>query len=251
MAELAVVSAFLVGLLGGVHCAAMCGGIVGAISFGGSAVAVHRTPPATAYSIYHLAYSVGRIGSYTVAGTIAGWIGSGSLLFDDLFPVRTLLYVLASLMLVAQGLYLAGVWNGVATLERAGGKIWIHIKPWSRRLLPVDSAAKAAALGALWGWLPCAMVYSVLTVAVASGRPLSGALTMLAFGLGTLPNLLAMGFAAERMRPLLKNVRLRRIAGAVVITFGAIGLVRAVQPINDHGAALSLHESNDHGRTGH
>lgn len=251
MAELAVVSAFLVGLLGGVHCAAMCGGIVSAISFGGSAVAVHRTPPATAHSMYHLAYSVGRIGSYTVAGTIAGWIGSGGLLFDDLLPVRTILYLLASLMLVAQGLYLAGVWNGVATLERAGGKIWIHIKPWSQRLLPVDSAAKAAALGALWGWLPCAMVYSVLTVAVASGRPLSGALTMLAFGLGTLPNLLAMGFAAERMRPLLKNVRLRRIAGAVVITFGAIGLVRAVQPTHDHGAALSLHESNDHGRTGH
>jgi hypothetical protein len=95
------------------------------------------------------------------------------------------------------------------------------------------------------------MVYSVLTVAVASGHPLSGALTMLAFGLGTLPNLLAMGLAAERMRPLLRNIRLRRVAGAVVISFGAIGLVRAVQPVHDHGAALSLHGSHDHGRTGH
>ena len=100
MAELAVVSAFLVGLLGGVHCAAMCGGIVGAISFRGSTVAVHRTPPRTAHSMHHLAYSAGRIGSYTIAGMIAGGIGSGSLLFDDLFPVRTVLYLLASLMLL-------------------------------------------------------------------------------------------------------------------------------------------------------
>ena len=249
--ELAVFSAFLVGLLGGVHCAAMCGGIVGAISFQSPAIAVRRTPAATARPMYHLAYSTGRIGSYTIAGTIAGWIGSGGLLFDDLLPVRTILYVLASVMLLAQGLYLAGVWQGLAHLERAGGRLWIHIKPWSRRLLPVDSASKAAALGALWGWLPCAMVYSVLTVALASGHPISGALTMLAFGLGTLPNLLGMGLAAARMRPLMKDVRVRRIAGALIIGFGAIGLVRAVQPAHDHGATLSSHESHVHDRTGH
>ena len=75
LAELAVFSAFLVGLLGGVHCAAMCGGIVGAISFRNCAVTV-RGAPATARPIYHLAYNAGRIGSYTIAGTIAGLIGS-------------------------------------------------------------------------------------------------------------------------------------------------------------------------------
>lgn len=250
MAEFAIVSAFMVGLLGGVHCAAMCGGIVGAISFRGSAVVVQRPLAAATYSMYHLAYNAGRIGSYTVAGALAGWIGSGGLLLDELFPVRTILYMLASLMLVAQGLYLAGAWNGIARLERAGGKLWNRIRPWSRRFLPVDSAAKAAALGALWGWLPCAMVYSVLTVALASGHSISGALTMFAFGVGTLPNLLAMGFATERMRPLLKNIRVRQLAGIVVVSFGAIGLVRAVQPAND-GAALSLQQSHDYGRTGH
>ena len=107
------------------------------------------------------------------------------------------------------------------------------------------------ALGALWGWLPCGMVYSVLTIAVASGHPIDGALTMFAFGLGTLPNLLAMGLAAEQLRPLLRNVRLRRLAGAVILSLGAIGLVRAVQPTHDHGAALTLQEWHSHGRTGH
>lgn len=249
--ELAVFSAFLVGLLGGVHCAAMCGGIVGAISLRTSTVDVRRDLAAPPRPIYHLAYSAGRIGSYAVAGAVAGWLGSGGLLFDDLLPVRTILYALASVMLLAQGLYLAGVWHGLARLERAGSRLWIHIKPWSRRLLPVDSASKAAALGALWGWLPCAMVYSVLTVALASGHPISGALTMLAFGLGTLPNLLGMGLAAARMRPLMKDVRVRRIAGALIIGFGAIGLVRAVQPAHNHGATLSSHESHVHDRTGH
>ena len=153
-------------------------------------------------------------------------------------------------MLLAQGLYLAGVWQGLAHLERAGGRIWIHIKPWSRRLLPLDSASKAVALGALWGWLPCGMVYSVLTIAVASGHPIDGALTMLAFGLGTLPNLLAMGFAAEKLRPLLSNVRLRRVAGAVILSLGAIGLMRAVQPTMT-SAALTLQQWHSHGRTGH
>ncbi len=251
MAELAIVSAFLVGLLGGVHCAGMCGGIVGAISLRTSTVPVRRDLARPEGPIYHLAYNAGRIGSYTVAGAVAGWLGSGGLLFDDLLPVRTILYVLASVMLLAQGLYLAGVWQGLARLERAGGRLWSHVKPWSRRLLPVDSASKAAALGALWGWLPCAMVYSVLTVALASGHPVSGALTMLAFGLGTLPNLLAMGLAASRMRPLIRDVRVRRIAGALIIGFGAIGLVRALQPAYDHGATLSLHESHVDGRTGH
>lgn len=251
MAELAVFSAFLVGLLGGVHCAAMCGGIVGALSFRNCAITVRGAPAATARSSYQLAYNAGRIGSYTIAGTIAGWIGSGGLLFDDLLPIRTLLYVLASVMLLAQGLYLAGLWHGLARLERAGGRIWIHVKPWSRRLLPLDSASKAVALGALWGWLPCGMVYSVLTIAVASAHPVDGALTMLAFGLGTLPNLLAMGFAAEQVRPLLRNVRLRRVAGAVIMSLGAIGLVRAVTPTHDHGAALTLQEWHNHGRTGH
>ena len=149
MAELAIVSAFLVGLLGGVHCAGMCGGIVGAISLRTSTVPIRRDPARPERPIYHLAYNAGRIGSYTVAGAVAGWLGSGGLLFDDLLPVRTILYVLASLMLLAQGLYLAGVWQGLARLERAGGRLWSHVKPWSRRLLPIDSATKAAALGAL------------------------------------------------------------------------------------------------------
>lgn len=228
----------------------MCGGIVSAISWRNAPASV-RSPSSGARVAKHVAYSAGRIGSYVLAGMAAGWIGSGALLMDQLFPVQTGLYVLASLMLLAQGLYLAGMWRGVVYLERGGARIWRHVQPWTRRLVPIDSAAKAFALGTLWGWLPCAMVYSVLAIALASGHPVSGALTMLAFGLGTLPNLLAMGFAAGRLQPLLKHVRLRLVAGVLVMAFGVSGLVRALQPPHDHASALSLHESGAAASLGH
>ena len=251
MIEPIVLSAFMVGLLGGAHCASMCGGLVSAISFRGVAIEVQEARPASRPS-FHLAYNAGRIGSYALAGALAGTLGAvGGHLLDDLLPIRTLLYVLASVMLLVQGLYLAGVWRGLAVVERAGGRLWAHVQPWSQRFLPVDSAGKALAVGALWGWLPCGMVYSVLAIALATANPLTGAITMLAFGLGTLPNLLAMGLATARMRPLFKDARFRFAAGALVMVFGVIGLVRALQPAHDHGSAVSLHQPGAHVHASH
>ena len=252
MTELAVLTAFLVGLLGGVHCAAMCGGIVSAISWRNTLPPVRAVSPVRPAS-RQFAYNAGRIGSYMLAGALAGWIGSGALLLEQLVPVRTILYVVASVMLLAQGLYLAGVWRGVLYVERAGSLIWRHLQPMTRRFVPIDSTAKALAIGALWGWFPCAMVYSVLATALASGHPLAGALTMLAFGLGTLPNLLAMGLLAERVRPYLKHVRTRQVAGALIVAFGIAGVVRGLQPLHDHASPdASNHKTlTSHVRTGH
>ena len=237
MTELTVLTAFLVGLLGGVHCAAMCGGIISAISWRSSKLPPIRAASPVRPASSHLAYNAGRVGSYMVAGAVAGWIGSGALLLEQLVPARTILYVVASLMLLAQGLYLVGIWRGVIYLERMGGQLWRHLQPMTRWFVPIDSAAKAFAIGALWGWFPCAMVYSVLATALASGHPVAGALTMLAFGLGTLPNLLAMGLLAERVQPYLKHARARQVAGALIVAFGVAGLVRVLQPVHDHASS--------------
>lgn len=227
----------------------MCGGIVGAISWRTAPAPVSFTSRRTRVP-NHVAYNAGRIGSYVLAGTVAGWIGSGALLIDPWVPVQTGLYLLASSLLLAQGLYLADIWRGVVHVERFGARIWRYIQPYTRRLVPIDSVAKAFALGLLWGWLPCAMVYSVLAIALASGHPFSGGLTMLAFGLGTLPNLLAMGFAAGRLRLLLKHVRLRLVAGLLVMAFGISGLVRALQPLYDP-ATVGAHQSDAAAPLGH
>lgn len=240
--EFSISAVFLMGLLGGAHCAGMCGGIVSAFSLRSTGTATHRG--------YDLPYNAGRIASYALAGALAGWVGAGGLLLEELLPVRTLLYVLASILLIAQGLYLAGVGRGVAFLERAGGKLWSYIQPWSRSLLPVDSARKAFLLGALWGWLPCGMVYSALVVALASGHPVSGGLTMLAFGLGTLPNLLALGYAAGRLRPQLKLGKVRLAASALIVAFGLLGLARVIQPAEE-AATPHTPGAHAHVRAGH
>jgi sulfite exporter TauE/SafE len=212
-------AAFLIGLLGGVHCVGMCGGIVGALTV----PAPHRR---RVWDL-HLAYSAGRISSYAAAGAVMGTIGGAGLLFNQFFPVQLLLYVLANLVLVSLGLYLAGMGNTLTRLETLGAWLWRRVQPYSARVLPADTAAKAFVLGTLWGWLPCGLVYSLLATALLTGAAGSGAAVMLAFGLGTLPNLLLAGMLFKRLRDFTSDPRVRLAAGALVAGFGVAGLVRA------------------------
>ena len=217
--EAGLAAVFLIGLLGGVHCIGMCGGIVGALTL--------QTPRRSRAWSMHLAYSAGRIASYAAAGAIMGLIGGAGLMFNHILPVQLLFYVLANLVLIGLGLYLAGLNKWLARLESLGGWLWRRIQPYSVRFLPADTAVKAFALGTLWGWLPCGLVYSVLATALVSGGAARGAGLMLAFGLGTLPNLLLAGMALKRLREFTANRRLRLAAGVLVAAFGVVGLARA------------------------
>ncbi|PKO92677.1 MAG: hypothetical protein CVU15_06075 [Betaproteobacteria bacterium HGW-Betaproteobacteria-1] len=218
MLEFSLTAAFLVGLLGGGHCVGMCGGIVGAVTM--------TLPGSKPKLPFVLAYNLGRIGSYTLAGIIAGAVGASSFFLEHVLPIEKVLYALASLMLVLLGLYLAGIWRVLTRLEALGGRLWQHLQPYSRRLLPVRTLPQSLFLGVLWGWLPCGLVYSVLVAAVASGSPWQGGLLMLAFGLGTLPTLLAMGMTAVRLKHLLQNLWFRRLSGLLIAGFGLLALYR-------------------------
>jgi len=213
--EISLLTVFLAGLLGGTHCVGMCGGIVAAMSLQGG-----RKQPLG----FHLGYNLGRIASYSLAGALAGLIGSAAFLSDALLPIQKTLYVLAQIVLTLMGLYLAGLSRAVLWLERAGGGLWRRLQPLFGRLLPIRDFPGALVAGAVWGWLPCGLVYSVLITALASGRAASGALLMLVFGLGTLPNLLAMGWAAESLRRLTADRTVKLIAGLTVAGFGVWGL---------------------------
>uniref|UniRef100_Q47H76 Urease accessory protein UreH-like transmembrane domain-containing protein n=1 Tax=Dechloromonas aromatica (strain RCB) TaxID=159087 RepID=Q47H76_DECAR len=205
---------FLVGLLGGTHCVGMCGGIVGALSMGGQA----------RWSM-HLAYNGGRILSYAAAGAIAGALGAASMGLEGQVPARLILYFVANLMLVAMGLYLLGVTKALAFTERAGQSLWRRLQPLTRRFLPVRSVAQAFPLGVLWGWLPCGLVYSALATALSTGSAGRGALTMLAFGLGTLPNLLLAGIVLARLNGFVRRPIVRTLSGLLVLGFGLYGLL--------------------------
>ena len=207
---------FLAGLLGGAHCFGMCGGLVGAFSgglpgAGGGALA------------RHLAFNGGRIASYVVAGTIAGAVGMAGAAMATQLPLRLVLLLLANLLLFGMALYLMGLPQMLLPLERAGGVLWRRLQPLSRRWLPIRHNGQALALGLLWGWLPCGLVYSALAMALAAGSPGSGALAMLAFGLGTLPNLLLAGLAAARLKELVGRRGVRITAGLVIMAFALHG----------------------------
>lgn len=205
---------FLVGLLGGTHCVGMCGGIVGALSMGAEG----------RWSL-HLAYNVGRILSYGAAGAIAGALGAAGMGLAGQEPARLVLYFLANLMLVALGLYLLGLTRALAFTERAGQSLWRRIQPLTRRFLPARRAAQAFPLGLLWGWLPCGLVYSALATALTAGSAGRGGLMMLAFGLGTLPNLLLAGMVLARLNEFVRRPVVRMASGLLVLGFGVYGFV--------------------------
>lgn len=205
-----LISALILGLLGGGHCLGMCGGLMGALTL------VIPAEKRQQRFFFLLAYNLGRILSYALAGLLiglAGWALTAG-------PLGTFMRVLASLLLIAMGLYLAGWWSGLTRIEALGRNLWRVIQPLTKHFMPVTSAPKALVLGALWGWLPCGLVYSTLLWAASQGNALNSAALMLAFGMGTLPVLMATGLAAERVTALLRRQGIRMAGGVLVMLFG-------------------------------
>ena len=240
-------TALTTGFLGSIHCLGMCGGVSGTIALGATApqprgleratvaiipfVAVRRAPSVlSAPQTNVLAFNAGRIASYMIAGAMAGSIGgviSQGWVLSETMSARTGLFLFANLMIVATGLYLMGLPQLLAPLERAGGLIWRHVSPQIKKLLPMNTVPRAALFGMLWGWIPCGMVYAMLLSAMSAGSSTAGMLTMLAFGIGTLPAMIAVGWAAGSIRQWTRDSRVRMLAGAVIVAMGLFGFARA------------------------
>jgi hypothetical protein len=214
-------TALAVGLLGGVHCLAMCGGLVGTLTWGLDP-AVRRAP--LRMLPLQLGYNLGRIGGYVLAGACAGGLGGVLLQLDSLHIAQRALYGLAGTTMILLGLYLGVGWRTLGRLERLGLGLWRRVQPVARRWLPVRRIGQAVAVGFVWAWVPCGLVYSVLIAAASTGSPSDGALTMLAFGAGTLPNLLGIGLLSGAAAHLAERVWIRRLAGAIVAGFGVHAL---------------------------
>jgi len=228
--DVGYLSAFLVGLLGGVHCVGMCGGIVTALSLSLPGQVSAPGQPAAAKLPLVLAYNIGRIASYTVIGALFGGIGALAIHSSGLRSVQLVLLVIASLFMIALGLYLGGWWRGLTRIEQLGGWVWKRLEPFSRHLIPVRTPARALLLGAIWGWLPCGLVYSVVVGSISTGDPIKGALLLLSFGLGTLPNLLAMGLFAGWISAQVRKPWVRQAAGLLVAGFGLWTLLQILLP---------------------
>lgn len=242
-----LVAAFLIGFFSSAHCVGMCGGIMGALS-----MAIPADAKARRWWIL-LCYNLGRIISYTLIGVLAGAM-AGQL--AQLGAASWLRWV-AGLLLIAMGLYLADWWRGLTYLETAGRYLWAYIQPLGKRLMPVDSIAKASLLGLVWGWLPCGLVYSALAYAMAQGQAINAGLVMLAFGVGTLPSVLATGLVAQQMGKWLRKPQVRWPLAMTIILFGCWtiwGGGHTGHDHNHHGTPASEmhdHSGADHGGMDH
>ncbi|MFM8501763.1 MAG: sulfite exporter TauE/SafE family protein, partial [Fluviibacter sp.] len=205
------------GWLGGVHCLGMCGGIVSALSM---SVPDGRRP------YFLLAYNLGRCFTYILLGALAGFMGYAGISVLGVAPLG--FYILANILLIGMGLYLMGWPLIVRPLEQGGQHLWRHIEPIARRFFPVTTPGRALIVGFAWGFLPCGLVYSALATAIASANPVSGAVWMAGFALGTLPNLLLAGWMGAGLLNRMRQSALRWIAGLLVIAWGVYGLVQGL-----------------------
>jgi uncharacterized protein len=228
-------AAFLLGLIGSPHCVGMCGGIAGLLGASsraprqspqtslhqnGSAVIARSTPSAGLQSIYYsLLFQLGRISSYALLGAILG--GSvavaGSLASAQLMPIGQALRILASIMLMTMALSVAG-WSRLSMmLEKLGGRLWQRLQPVTKRFIPIDSPVKAIAVGGLWGFLPCGLIYSALAWSALSGSAIQSAILMACFGLGTAPAVLSIGTLSGGLRSALKKPLTRFIFAGLLM----------------------------------
>jgi sulfite exporter TauE/SafE len=195
----------------------MCGGIVGALTLG-----LHediRQAPARLFP-YLLAYNFGRIATYAIAGAAIGYLSAQILRIAPPEQARLIAKLVSGGFMLLLGCYLAGWWPALTALEKLGGRLWVRIEPFGRQFLPVDHPLKALTLGLVWGWLPCGMVYAALAWALTAGNAADGALLMIAFGLGTLPMMCAIGAAARWLNRIVQQPWVRRGAGILIILFG-------------------------------
>lgn len=223
--EITFISAFFVGLFSTVHCLGMCGGIIGALTF--------SLPEHIRNNRWHLipyvsAYNIGRISSYGLAGALAGGLGNNVI---GLFPVsgHLVLQLIASVLMVGIGLYLAGWFPAFSRIEHLGKPVWKKLEPFSQKLIPVKSPGHAYLFGLVWGWLPCGLVYTALIWSSTAGSAKDGALLMLAFGSGTLPTVMFAGILTGWFTRFIRFPYIRPIIGLIIIIIALITGYLALQ----------------------
>lgn len=207
---------FLLGLMGSLgHCVGMCGPVVALLTR-----QVGRAGPdnASAQSARVVLLHVGRVGMYASLGWAAGALGQ---MVGMALPGLRRAQGMLALIVAATALYMA-----LALLGRVPSpevRLAGLTRRWGRavqRLTTAERRPSALLLGLLWGLLPCGLVMTALLAAGASGTPWDGALTMLAFGLGTYPALWTIGWLTER-GVVRTRLRTRQAAALVVFLFSS------------------------------
>lgn len=214
-AAITLSAAALAGLAGSGHCFGMCGGLAGALALrtrerDGSSAALRRA----------LLHHAGRLGGYALAGAVFGFFGGSLAAAFDLLQIAMVVRIASGAVLVLIAIRILGGWNALAPLERMGARFWRRLQPLVRRAGSSNDVPGTLLLGLLWGWLPCGLVYSMLLFAVLTGDAGRGAAVMAAFGLGTLPAMIASSLLFSRLHQWLRGLWPRAVTGLLLLAFG-------------------------------
>lgn len=219
MVELSFLSAFLIGIAGSAHCTVMCGGVITGLSY--------AIPKNKSLLPYALSYNVGRICSYVVAGGFAGYLGQIASHEAQLGVVWLQLF--GGLMLLLMAGYIGGWFFVLTKLEKLGQGIWHVIRPISKSFVPFKTPLHALPYGLIWGWLPCGLVYSTLSWSLSAGSLTSGAMVMLAFGLGTLPSTLSLSIFSREVLNFLSNPKAKQILAFLLMLFALYSISQSLR----------------------
>ncbi|MGR9086663.1 MAG: sulfite exporter TauE/SafE family protein [Gammaproteobacteria bacterium] len=232
---------FLMGLFSSVHCMGMCGSIIGTLTL--SLKAEIRNDKRLLLP-YIFNYNLGRIVSYSSAGALAGLIHSlVALPMGDIDGYR-LLQILSSIIMASAGLYIAGWFPRFAYIEKAGTRFWKLIEPYGRKLIPVQSLIQAFLFGMIWGWLPCGLVYAALALSATTGSVSHSALTMLFFGLGTLPAVMGIGIMTGLLARLSRFRRFKQAVGLFMIVLALFSALPWLNPLAFTSSHNAIHSES-------
>jgi len=222
------IAALMTGLIGSLHCIGMCGSIIGTLTL--SLKPEVRNNKSTLFP-YVLNYNIGRILSYTLAGLLVGF--AESLLSLPFGPGHghRILQLLSAVIMIGAGLYIAGWFPRFAYIEKAGSRFWKLLEPYGRRLIPVTTHLQAFLFGMIWGWLPCGLVYAALALSATTGDVLRSGMTMLAFGLGTLPSVMGVGIMTDTLTKLSRMQRFKKLIGLLLVLIALFAVFPWLYPM--------------------
>lgn len=230
-----LMTALLAGLLGSGHCFGMCGGI--AVGLGNLAKKGYLSA---------LLFNLGRLLSYALLGAFSAWLLASVGGALNVPQWGLILRLMTAAMILPIGLQFLFGWQFLGFVERAGARVWKKVLPLAVKASAMPGGAGRLLLGLCWGLLPCGLVYSVFLTASSTGNVATGAIVMLAFGVGTLPSMLGMSLAAPALSRILADKWTRKLMGAALVLLAvlSISLLLVHQMAGHHGA--QQHEHMEH-----
>jgi sulfite exporter TauE/SafE len=225
--------AFVTGLISSFgHCLGMCGGIVVIYSARQTAQAAAGAsrPSVLARILSLVPLHIGRITTYMFLGALIGLAGLLLNQASDLVGWQGIFSILVGFAMILVALSLIGV---LPPIEVALASLTHGASPMRRMrgLFGRRGFLPTLLLGTLWGFLPCGLVFAMLVLAARTQTAWGGALTMLAFGLGTAPTLLGFGLASNLLGPRLRG-KLQYFAAALILLFAIQTILRGLAVAN-------------------